>query len=140
MFLTRECDYGIRVIRSLADGSKKTVESVATLEHIPKKYAYKIVKKLEKGGLLESIRGRAGGYRLSRATNKFTLLDVVHAVDPNRYVNDCIKGDTECPFKSDNQRPCAVHKELMHLQSMIEAELSSKSMDYILGEEAYVSV
>jgi len=28
MLLTKECDYGIRVIRALADGTKKTVEAI----------------------------------------------------------------------------------------------------------------
>ena len=133
MFLTKECDYGIRVIRALAVGDKKTVEVIAMEELIPSKYAYKIVKKVERAGLVKSIRGRNGGYVLTKSLDDFTLLDVITAVDSERYVNECLQEDSTCVFRSGPDKPCGVHLELVRLQGMIAEELNSKSMAQVLG-------
>ena len=132
MFLTKECDYGIRVIRALSDGYKKTVEKIAEEEHIPKKFAYKIVKKLEQGGLVRSIRGRSGGYMLSTDLNKLTLYDVVVKLDAKRYLNDCLKEDNECPFRNHPNHPCTVHIELRGAQELLMDALRAKTLNTIL--------
>ena len=132
MFLTKECDYAMRVIRALADGTKKTVETISTEEQIPKKYAYKIIKKMERESFVKSVRGRAGGYSLLKPLNTFTVLDVLMAVDSNRYVNECLREDSDCPFKQDNKKPCAFHTEFENLQKVIMKELRAKSLAKIL--------
>ena len=135
MFLTKECDYGVRVIRALSDGSKKTVDIIASEQHIPKKYAYKIVKKLERGGYVCSIRGRGGGYRLHKPLNTFTLVDVVVAIDPTRYVNDCLREESSCVFKHNTDEKCLVHIELARLQDLVISSLNAKTMDQVLQVE-----
>lgn len=135
MFLTKECDYGVRVIRALASGIKKTVEIIATEQHIPKKYAYKIVKKLERGNYIYSIRGRGGGYRLLKPLNTFTLVDIVAAIDPTRYVNECLRDESLCAFKHDPNGKCLVHLELAKLQDLVISALNAKTMDQILQVE-----
>ena len=135
MFLTKECDYGIRVIRALSDGYKKTVETIAEEEQVPKKFAYKIIKKLEKGGLVRSIRGRSGGYILDVELDSLTLYDIVIALDANRYLNECLSDDNECPFRDHPTRPCSVHVELKLTQDMLMEALKAKTMDKILGKE-----
>ena len=133
MLLTRECDYGVRVVRALASGSKKTVDTIAAEELIPKKYAYKIIKKLEKAGIVQSLRGRSGGYLLLKSLDIISLLDIVSAVDANRYINECIKDDSLCPFKDHPTKTCSVHKEIERLQNLLEKELKSKPMSAILN-------
>ena len=131
MFLTKECDYGIRVIRAVAGGEKKTVEAIAKEELIPSKYAYKIVKKVERAGLVKSIRGRNGGYLLTKPLDDFTLLDIITAIDADRYVNECLQGDATCVFKDNPDKPCGVHLELVRLQGIIAEGLNSKSMTQV---------
>jgi len=135
MLLTRECDYGVRVIRALADKTKKTVDTIAAEELIPKKYAYKIIKKLERAKFVKSIRGRNGGYIISKPLDTFSLLDVVVAVDANRHVNECIRDDSVCQFKDHPTRSCTVHGELVRVQQLIEDELRSTSMAEILARK-----
>ncbi|MCL2377746.1 MAG: Rrf2 family transcriptional regulator [Defluviitaleaceae bacterium] len=132
MFLTKECDYSVRIIRALSCGSKKTIEAIATEEKMPQKYAYKIIKKLVKAGLVHSTRGRIGGYTLIKPLGDFTLLDIIASVDTNRYINECLRGDSKCPFKNDPNKICTVHHELARVQSLIISELSSKTMDIVL--------
>jgi len=133
MFLTKECDYGVRIIRALSCGTKKTIETIAEEEQMPQKYAYKIIKKLVIAGLVHSIRGRIGGYTLNKPLSKFHLLDIIAAVDTERYVSDCLRDSSRCPFKNDPAQACTVHLELSRVQSLVYSELSSKTMDKILN-------
>ena len=132
MLLTKECDYGIRIIRALVDGTKKTVEIIAEEQHIPKKYAYKIVKKLDRAGFVQSVRGRGGGYRLNKPLDSFTVADIVTTIDANRYINECLQDDSLCPFKIDPRKPCTVHQQLVRIQKMVLSELNSLTMDVAL--------
>ena len=48
MLITRETDYALRLVRSLADGERRSVSQLSDEEQIPKAFAYKIIKKLER--------------------------------------------------------------------------------------------
>ena len=132
MLLTKECDYGVRTVRALADGNKKTVAEICEQELIPTPYAYKIMKKMEHAGLLHSIRGRDGGYQLAKPLSKITLLDIVSAIDENLFINECLADDKHCPI-NDPDNPCSVHIELDRMQGILVAELQSKSMCEVLS-------
>ena len=58
MILTRETDYALRIIRAVSDGSQKSVVHIAEEHLIPQQFAYKIVRKLHRAGILSVTRGR----------------------------------------------------------------------------------
>jgi len=132
MFITKECDYGIRIIRALADGTKKSAIKIATEEKIPHKFTGKIIKKLVRAAYVKSIRGTYGGYQLSRPLNTITLVDIITAVDANRYINECLLSNSACDFKSHPERPCTVHRELVQAQDIMVSALRSKTMDTVI--------
>ena len=135
MFLTKECEYGIRIIRALADGSQKTVKTIAAEELIPVKFAHNIVTKLERAEFLKGIRGRSGGVRLRRPLNAFTMVDIITAIDNNRCIGECLSEDSGCVFKSHPERPCTIHNELMWAQNVVMSALGSKTMDRVLYQD-----
>lgn len=133
MFVTRECDYAIRVVRELADFKRKTVKDICDQEHIPLQYAYKILKKLEKSGIVKGFRGTKGGYCLSKDPVELTLYDVLIAIEGDFFINECLKDDFDCP----NNQPghfCKVHQELCRLQAALCDGLREKNMAQILSE------
>ena len=132
MFITRECDYGIRVIRALADGTKKSSRVIALEEKIPHKFASKVIRKLERADYIQSTRGRNGGYWLCRPLNTITMVDIISAIDATRCLNECLSKDSKCVFKGSPEQPCAVHIELVHAQDMLISMLSKKTMDVVL--------
>ena len=134
MFLTRECDYGLRAIRALAGGGKMTVEEICGAELVPQQYAYKILKKLERAGLVQSIRGREGGYILIKSLSAFTIYDVVGAVDDNLYVNECLREKSACPHKKGEERLCAVHREFERIQGVLISEMRRKTLLEVVSE------
>jgi len=131
MLLTKEGDYGARIIRALADGEKKTVAVICEKECIPVPFAYKILKKMEHAGLLKGTRGREGGYQLSKDPSEITLYDIVTAVYENMFLFECLSDHEHCP-RNNPDDPCTVHVEFNRLQELLIAEMQSKTMHEIL--------
>ena len=80
MIITRETDYALRILRALMDGQLHTVGELARGELLPQPFAYKIIKKLCKAGLVQITRGAAGGCRLSADLSQVTLYDLLLAL------------------------------------------------------------
>ena len=136
MFLTKEIDYAVRVVRALAGGDRKTVEFVANKEHMPHQYAYKILKKLEKVGFVQGVRGREGGYYLAKPLEELTLLDIAASIGKPLVLNQCLR-DGEfgaCPNKGAHPQ-CTVHIELGRIQDVLVKELQKKNMKEVLARK-----
>jgi len=132
MLLTKECEYGMRVIRALSSGRQITVKEVAKKESIPEPFAYKIVEKLRAAGYLENRRGRDGGIRLLRELDTLTLFNIVSAIDSERYIIKSLHETDKCLTKS-NKMTCKFHKELSRIQQVFMDELKSRTIKDILA-------
>ncbi|MDR2516001.1 MAG: Rrf2 family transcriptional regulator [Spirochaetaceae bacterium] len=132
MLITVESDYAVRILRALVDGGRKTVEAICAAELIPRPYGYKILKKLEKGGIVRSFRGINGGYALERGLETVTLYDVFTAVDGDILLTGCVDTSYLCPRNTAGRR-CAVHAEFGRLQSLLTGALREKSLAEILA-------
>lgn len=134
MLITRECDYGVRIVRALAKGEKMCVNQICEKEDLTPAFVYKILKKLEKKEIVRSFRGSNGGYALKKSIGELTLLDVYLAVDPEFYMIECMKPEKSC-IHNTGDCSCKVHRELNRIQSVLIKELSSKSILEIMGEK-----
>ena len=93
MLITRETDYALRILRALSRGEKLTAERLHKEEVIPKPFAYKILKKLERAKFVEIIRGAEGGFRPAADFKTVNLLMLVKAMETNRLVGSCVAPD-----------------------------------------------
>lgn len=130
MLFTKETDYAIRIVRALKDGTRRPINEICKLEHIPESFAYKVLKKLDKGGIVESFRGVGGGCELRKPPNQITLHDIIVTVDPDFAVMKCIHNFCE---NNTEESLCHVHQELVKIQDALETMLKAKSMTEILS-------
>jgi len=128
MFLTKECDYAIRVVRALAGMEKKSAKMICEREYIPAPFAYKILNKLEHAGIVCSYRGTLGGYQLAKKLDCITLFDVINAVDENLFINECLQPGHVCPHNTNGSR-CSVHQDLERIQNGLIISLKEKTLD-----------
>jgi Rrf2 family protein len=80
MKISSQEEYGLRCLLRLAgadDGQSLTIPEVAAGEGLSAPYVAKLLAVLRQGGLIESVRGRAGGYRLARPAADITLGSVM---------------------------------------------------------------
>jgi Rrf2 family protein len=132
MFLTKECDYGLRIVRALSGGEKSTAEQICAAENIPGQFAYKILKKLERADYLRSSRGRDGGYWLTKSVMDISIYDIVTAIDSNLLLNECLRDDHRC-IRNPEDDPCNVHTELGRIQEVLINELRRKTIGEIVS-------
>lgn len=131
MLLTRECDYAVRIMRALASGEIVSVQEICRREDITVSIAYKLTRKLEKAGCIQSHRGSSGGYSLKRRLDEVTLFDICTAVDKDLFVNSCTGPEGDCS-RNTGEHPCMVHQEMCRLQAVLTKELRARSLREIL--------
>ncbi|MDR3201405.1 MAG: Rrf2 family transcriptional regulator [Spirochaetales bacterium] len=132
MFITKESDYAVRMIRVLSRRGRGTVQSVCEEEQVPHQYGYKILKKLEKVGIVRSHRGTNGGYALIKTPGDISLYDVISAVEDTPLVTGCLEHGFNCPMNR-GKRKCGVHREFGRIQSVILSALKEKTLEEIFA-------
>jgi Rrf2 family protein len=83
MKLSNASGYALRALVYLArhgEGRLLPSAAIAEAEGLPTKFLRKVLKPLVGAGVLESVRGPGGGFRLARPAKSITLLEVVVAV------------------------------------------------------------
>ncbi len=84
MKLTRASSYAIHALVFMAaEKQNRPVAShhIARARGIPERFLLKVLKPLVSARVLHSVKGPNGGYRLARAANDITILEVLEAVD-----------------------------------------------------------
>jgi Rrf2 family protein len=135
MFVTKESDYAVRIIRELSKGGRETVKDICSSERIPMQYCYKILKKLEKGSLVQGYRGASGGYELAKDPQKISLYDVMVAIDEELLLSECLGHGFRCPMKGKGKKSCGVHGEFARIQGIILSHLKEKPLAEIIRGE-----
>lgn len=86
-------EYGLRCLIQLARHEDKqklmSAEEIAACEGLSVAYVEKILSQLRKAGLVKSVRGMYGGYKLSRPAADVRVGDLVRAVDGDFFTDIC---------------------------------------------------
>lgn len=84
MKITSQEEYGLRCILQVAMLTQNTeltsLENIAKSEHITSDYAAKLLMILRQANLVQSVRGKSGGYKLSRPPEKINLAEIIRAL------------------------------------------------------------
>jgi Rrf2 family protein len=83
MKITSQEEYGLRCLMRLAaaqDGQSLTIPEIAVAEGLSAPYVAKLLSVLRQAGLIESVRGRAGGYRLAATPADIRLGSVLRVL------------------------------------------------------------
>jgi Rrf2 family protein len=133
MFITKESDYAVRMIRALSHREIGTVKSLSEEEQVPHQYSYKILKKLEKAGLVRGYRGTNGGYSLVKPLSAISLFDVVNAVEDRLLLTECLGHGFDCSRNKEKEK-CGVHKEFEKIQDLLLSVMKAKSLEEIFAQ------
>ena len=132
MLITRETDYALRILRALLDGELHTAGQIAQDQLLPQSFAYKIMKKLEKAGMVQMIRGTAGGCRLAADLSRTSLYDLVEAMGERSGLSACMDPQYPCPWRAAHGG-CSIHCRLAEIQRKLDQELRAHSLLEILS-------
>jgi len=88
---SKKVKYGLAALFELAKYSNMgytQIKNIASEQNIPQNYLEQLLSILKKAGLVESMRGSQGGYKLSREANKIRIIDVIEALDGPLTISD----------------------------------------------------
>ena len=136
MFITRESDYAMRVVRALMGETRLSVSDICEREEITAPFAYKILKKLQNAGIVQGYRGVHGGYALKKDPAELTLYDIYSAIDSDMSIIECLNGRCECARNGQNGVPCYAHDELKDIQDELWTMLRRKSIKELFEKDS----
>ena len=121
--LSQRARYALKSLLNLArqpDGINQ-VRALAGEEHIPRRFLEVIMADLRKAGLVESTRGKTGGYRLSRPASLISFADIIRVTDGPIALVPCVSRNfyARCA-DCDDERTCA----LRQVMSIARAQMS----------------
>jgi len=107
--LSGTAQYALRAVLYLAEHPSETPTSAADMAarlEIPDNYLSKILHQLSRAGIMDSIRGKNGGFQLAIPPEDLTLLEVVGPFDRIDGSPVCLLGRPEC----SDVEPCRAHR------------------------------
>ena len=99
---------------------------IAERQDISLSYLEQLFAKLRRGGLVTSVRGPGGGYRLSRPSDQLRIADIIMAVDEPIAATRCKAGSAKGCTKTGAR--CVTHDLWEELGQQIHVFLSSVSL------------
>jgi Rrf2 family iron-sulfur cluster assembly transcriptional regulator len=111
MRLSTKGRYAVMAMADLAkNGSGRAVSlaEIATRQEISLSYLEQLFARLRKGGLVQSVRGPGGGYRLSKTPDETVVADIVLAVDEPIRATRCTSHGTPRGCMMGGER-CITH-------------------------------
>jgi Rrf2 family protein len=133
--IRRDTDYALRLAARLAKdyAGEKTLSarSMARDNKVSYPLTCKLLQKLAQAGIVESVMGPKGGFRLARDPAAIRLAEVVEVIQGPITVNKCGAGDFVCPMQCD----CGLHPKMLALQKQIHEFLYSMNLSEFLQKE-----
>jgi Rrf2 family transcriptional regulator, cysteine metabolism repressor len=127
--LSVKSDYAARAVlglaRHYASGNAVRVEDLASEQGLPANYLVQILLELKAGGIARSVRGKEGGYLLTRPPAEITLGDVLRSIHGTIF---------DTPAMTDAACPVELRRAWEKLQQAVESAANMVSFQQLLDE------
>jgi len=131
MNLTTKGKYAVTASLDLAMHNKNSayiaISSIAERQSIPAPYLEQLFRYLRKAGILDSLRGPTGGYRLKRPSSEIKIGEIIAAVEKRMDATQC-GGVGDCNGGSK----CLAHNLWMELNSEVDYFLMNISLEDVI--------
>ena len=145
MKITAQEEYGLRCLLRLAkaDSGSITLPEVAVAEGLSVPYVAKLMAVLRNAGILDSVRGRLGGYRLAKAADEIGLGSILLILGEPLFdeVDYCQKhAGTEAPNGvCTNYATCTLKSLWQTLEHWIRHTLDQITLADLIRDEGRVT-
>ena len=139
MKLSTKGRYGLRALIDLAANSEDSPESVVSIQSIARRqdisenYLEQLMRLLKKAGLIISVRGAGGGYRLSKDPAEISVGDVLRALEGDLNPVSC--GALEGAGGCDGADSCVTKYVWQRMNDAIRKTVDSIMLSELLEEK-----
>ena len=119
MIVSTKGRYALRVMVDLARRGDEYVplKEIAEAENISQKYLEAIMTALSKGGFVDAVHGKGGGYRLNRSPDKYTIGSILKLTEGSLAAVSCT---TQGPAACSRSECCQTKPMWEKLDKMID--------------------
>lgn len=131
MIISTKGRYALSIMIDLAHHSADgyvSLKDISDRQEISMKYLEAIISKLSKGGLVDSARGKTGGYRLNRPVEKYSVGEILILTEKTLAPVSCIECQKECVKEGS----CPTRPMWNELNEVIMNFLNSKTLADLL--------
>lgn len=132
MMISTKGRYGLRIMLDIAQHQKAgfvSLKSVSERQEISLKYLELVVSTLHKAGFVQSMRGKEGGYRLSKKPMEYTIGSVLKIMEKTLAPVECLSHD-EVTCKRKNE--CLTLPLWKQIDGLIDAYVESITLQDLL--------
>lgn len=130
VIFSKKCEYGLQAVLYLAAkevGGIVSAEEIAKKLNIPKEFVSKILQNLTESGIVNSKKGKSGGFSLAKHPANIRLIDVVAAIDGLGIFSTCVLGFPNC----SPDHPCPLHEKWGALRTSAYNMLTEQTLDQL---------
>lgn len=135
--LSQRARYALKALLNLARHTSGTnqVRTLSEEEHIPRRFLEVIMADLRKAGLVESTRGKTGGYRLARPANLISFAEILRITDGPIALVPCVSRNFYARCEDcDDERTCEIRQVMSLLRVQMSAVLDHTTLaDAVAG-------
>ena len=135
MKISAKARYALRIVLDVAanstNGTLRRGQEIASAQNISEKFLSRLVIPLRQKGILTSVRGAAGGFRLACKPENIRLLDIIQSVQGSFAILDCLKPDVKCPKECS----CLARKVWNEINNAFMKILSKHTVASILKQK-----
>ncbi|MEE0204079.1 MAG: Rrf2 family transcriptional regulator [Oscillospiraceae bacterium] len=127
MMVSTKGRYALRVMIDLAEHSSSTYipsKEIAGRQDISEKYLESILTALTKAGLLQGMRGKGGGYRLSKPVEQYNVGEILRAVEDTLAPVSCLEKGATCARSAE----CRTLQVWVGLENVVNQYLDGVSL------------
>lgn len=141
MKLSKKGEYGLRALIDLGLAAEVgqgllQVSQIAAKEQIPVKFLEQILQSLREAGIVETQRGRFGGYRLARPADKIGMGEVIRHIDGPLAPIGCVSQSAYEPCTCPDEVHCGLRMLMLDVRNAIAGILDR----YTLGDVVEVTL
>jgi len=122
MKLSLRGEYALRALVVLGLNYGKSVVRIQTIseqQNVPKRFLEQILNDLKSAGVVESKRGVAGGYRLSKAPDQISLAVVIRHIEGPLAPVNCVSEKFYAKCSCPNEERCGIRSVMKEVRDAI---------------------
>jgi len=109
-----------------------TTGNLAVCLNISRPFLRKILQKMNQVGVLDSYKGKNGGFKMSLSADRIFLIDLINIFQGPIQLSGCYAKGHECPLVKD----CPIRQELETLEQKLVTDLSKISLKMLIDKKA----
>lgn len=128
VIFSKKCELGLQAVlylSTLSPGKMASAIDISKEINVPKEFVAKVLQSLTNSGIVESKKGKSGGFYLAKPPAEIRLIDIVKSIDGLGVFESCVLGFPGC----GHGKPCPVHSKWGKIRDEAFTMLSNETLE-----------